>query len=258
MNKTQIRAIESLVNKLSWMIQNLAEYYDGDLYEKSLKVRPGYGYDKFYLDFITGSYDMSLQSLINFMLQDNGYYKRLLSKETYNKIKAFNKRNPETLFDFKNEDEYELIKNIEYYVICLVAKILDKYNYDIKEFKEEGYVIESIIPHISKDNLMGDYIHYFGYFNADLNKYIESNTLTKDDQESILEIFAHEYTDPSMTFETFKILYLKYPLLVKDLILQEKNKCKKKSECSKLIISIKETINDAELIENILDYKNKL
>ena len=87
MNKTK-----ELANVVSRVIIELYEIFsvDKEYYLKnsnhSFKVRPGYGYDKFYLDWVDGSYDMSLQSLVNFILYEKKFYKKLLSKEAYSKV----------------------------------------------------------------------------------------------------------------------------------------------------------------------------
>lgn len=46
------------------------------------------GYDKFYLDWVEGSYDMSLQLLIQHILYKNGHFNKLLSEETYSEVSA--------------------------------------------------------------------------------------------------------------------------------------------------------------------------
>ena len=54
--------------------------------ENDFKVRPGYGYDKFYLTWVEGSYDMSLQSLIHYIMYEEGIYKEFLTKEQYKDV----------------------------------------------------------------------------------------------------------------------------------------------------------------------------
>jgi len=54
-----------------------------DFFKESggFKVRPGYSYDKFYLDRVDGSYDMSLQGLIHHIMFEEKIYERLLTEE---------------------------------------------------------------------------------------------------------------------------------------------------------------------------------
>lgn len=115
-------------------------------------MRPGYGYDKFYLDWIDGSYEYSLQGLIHFILYEDGYFKKILSPKTYKKVEAFYKSElaqEGNLFDFYDDDrtdlpfdeiekEDEIVQTIIYDTICNVQKLFEKYGlpYDKESFED--------------------------------------------------------------------------------------------------------------------------
>ena len=73
----------------------------------SFKVRPGYGYDKFYLDSIDGSYDMSLQGLIHYIMYEEGIYRKILSNSQYADVVDLIEENPEAIYrlDLYNVDD---------------------------------------------------------------------------------------------------------------------------------------------------------
>jgi len=256
MNKYKIEAIQDLYFKINCMIEDLAEYYGDDMDEfSSLKVRPGYGYDKFYLDFVEGSYDMSLQSLINFMLQDHNHYKKLLSKETYKKVTRFNKKWPETLYDFsENEEEEELINNVEYFVICGVRNSLEKNGFSIKSFLDAGYDLQSELPNISKYNLVYLIILDSTGFLEELEEYIFKNELLIDETAKLKEIV----TESGSNVEIAEILYSKYPSLAKEILALAIQNCIKKSECTKLAFDIKRICNDKKLLLEVKKFKETL
>lgn len=79
--------------------------------EGDFKVRPGYGYDKFYLDRVDGSYDMSLQGLIHYILHDDHLYEKFLSlKMKLRPLRNFRSR---------------------YMVLMMMTKIMQKFNTNI-------------------------------------------------------------------------------------------------------------------------------
>jgi hypothetical protein len=71
----------------------------------SFKVRPGYGYDKFYLDRIEGSYDMSLQSLIHYILLEEGIYESQLGQERFAEVKRLREVCPEAIYSISADNE---------------------------------------------------------------------------------------------------------------------------------------------------------
>ena len=56
---------------LGELIENHKDYFRE---ENTFKVRPGVAYDKFYINQVEGSYDMSLQGLLHHYLWENELY----------------------------------------------------------------------------------------------------------------------------------------------------------------------------------------
>jgi len=256
MNNYKINAIQYLNNRIHYMIKDLAEYYGDDLDEySSLKVRPGYGYDKFYLDWVDGSYDMSLQSLINFMLQDHHHYKKLLSKETYKKVTKFNKKWPERLYDFsQNEDEEQLINDIESMIILGVRNSCEKYGFSTQSFIDAGYDMESALPHISKTSLVDCTVLDSNAFLGDLTKYLAKNNLTSDDEEVLKEVVEESGDYVRIAAE----LNNNYKNLTKYILKSAIQECKKKSQCTALALEIKQISADEELLDELYILKESL
>lgn len=132
-----IEAIEQeVVNVLDRIIQdNMASFDEYSGY----KVRPGYGYDKFYLDFVDGSYDMSLQSLIHYIMYEDGHYQKFLSKSQYARLIHIVHQYPESIFgldeDLDNNYEqiqYELIDRVYATSIKFVAITLINSGFDVR------------------------------------------------------------------------------------------------------------------------------
>jgi len=256
MNKYRIEAIQDIFYKIEDMIDDLAQYYGDDIDEScSLKVRPGYGYNKFYLDLVEGSYDMSLQSLINFMLQEHHHYKKLLSKETYKEVTKFNKKLPEGFYDFgDNEEEQQIIDDIMFTVICGVRITLEKYGFSYQNFIDAGYDVESILPDISPNNLVYATVISRYHFRDDLEEYISKNELSTDDKEKIIEIVKQSGDN----IELATILYPKYLELSNTLLQLAITDCTKKSECSQLSFSMKQMGANKNLLKEVELFKSKL
>lgn len=112
----------------------------------SYKVRPGYAYDKFYLDRITGSYDMSLQGLIHHMMNEEGIYKRFLSNQDLSLVEECISENPEGIWGVDDLDtpEGELTQEIldTIYLNCIkhVGERLREASLVVTEFESEGYI----------------------------------------------------------------------------------------------------------------------
>lgn len=74
-------------------------------------VSPGYGYDKFHLDSIWGSYDMSLYGLIHYIMYDEKIYELFLSPSQLQNLHNAVEHEPTTIYGPKEEeDNYEEIQ----------------------------------------------------------------------------------------------------------------------------------------------------
>ena len=106
------------------------------------KVRPGYGYDKFYLDSVEGSYDMSLQSLIHYIMYSEWVYKEILNKKQYAELEIMIKESPEGIYspniDFESddysesEDTQEILDEIYHSCIKYVGEQLIEKGFDVE------------------------------------------------------------------------------------------------------------------------------
>lgn len=101
---------KQIVLKVTGVLEKIIkENLDSFRKEESFKVRPGYGYDKFYLDWVEGSYDMSLQSLIHYILYEEGVYKKILSAQEYADMESVVREYPESLYKPDMDENEELL-----------------------------------------------------------------------------------------------------------------------------------------------------
>jgi len=115
--------------------QNISQFKK----EESFKVRPGYGYDKFYLDQVDGSYDMSLQGLIHYILHEEGLYKKFLDKKQLEDLEAMIKNQPESIYGPDGDEEnYEEIQYT--YLDVIYANSI---KFVAKKLMENGFDVES-------------------------------------------------------------------------------------------------------------------
>ena len=98
--------------------------------EGNFKVRPGYGYDKFYLDWVDGSYDMSLQSLIHYIMYEDGIYKKILNKNQYARLLHVVNEQPESIFgaDESIDENYSQLQYdfLDYFYYTPIKFVYDK------------------------------------------------------------------------------------------------------------------------------------
>lgn len=130
---------EFVIKILDGIINNNKDMFmDGDF-----NIRPGYAYDKFYMDRVDGSYDMSLQGLIHHIMYEHAVYESILSKKGLNDCGDIVKTNPESIYGPDSDDDdfdevQEMLDNIYYQCIKHVGM----------RFKKEGI----------KSNSFSDYL----------------------------------------------------------------------------------------------------
>ena len=130
---------EFVIKILDGIIDNNKDMFmDGDF-----NVRPGYAYDKFYMDRVDGSYDMSLQGLIHHIMFEHAVYESILSKKGLKDCGDIVKTNPESIYGPDSDDDdfdevQEMLDNIYYQCIKHVGM----------RFKKEGI----------KSNSFSDYL----------------------------------------------------------------------------------------------------
>ena len=137
-----IEAIEKeIIDVLDKIIKDNISGFDQDI---GYKVRPGYGYDKFYLDFVDGSYDMSLQSLVHYIMYEDGHYQKILNRSQYSRLLHIIQHYPESIFglDHDLDENYDLIQHdtldrIYHESVKFVGMALIKNGFDVKNTFEE-------------------------------------------------------------------------------------------------------------------------
>ena len=121
---------------------NEASFYEGDF-----KVRPGYAYDKFYLNRVGGSYDMSLEGLIHHIMFEEKLYHLFLNEQQINKVQTVVENSPESIYRPDIDDDNQFandIIDVVFSVVCTcMGQILLEYGGDdiISVFNEDGYEI---------------------------------------------------------------------------------------------------------------------
>jgi len=129
------------------LLKIIEENVDNFKKEGDFKVHPGYGYDKFYLDRIEGSYDMSLQSLIHYIMYEDGFYKSILTEQEYAAMENVIENYPDAIYspqepdedyddydeDYDYEESQQQLDEIYYDAIVLVGNKLSELGFDVGE-----------------------------------------------------------------------------------------------------------------------------
>jgi len=136
MNNTSLNQDE-IINKVTKILDKIISENLESISQYEFKIRPGYGYDKFYLNHVDGSYDMSLQSLLHYILFEEGIYKQILNEDQFAKCMKVIKEEPEAIYspsgdsveDFEIQDLLDTIydKSIAFTGRTLLAMGLDVY-----------------------------------------------------------------------------------------------------------------------------------
>ena len=137
--------------ELSRIISESADEFNSS---EQVKVRPGYGPDKFYLDKIDGSYDSSLQSLIHHILWEKNLYHKFLTKRQLMDAERVIQEEPDSIYrpdlddESTSEEEFqqdealdESLDALYWRVITYVGGELSEFDFfDYSEFEDNGYV----------------------------------------------------------------------------------------------------------------------
>lgn len=127
-----------VITYLDQVIDNNIDDFEPD---GSYKVRPDYGYAKFYLDSVEGSYDMSLQGLIHYIMNDEEIYEKFLSDAQLDGVRDCIENYPEAIYSVDtregNGEEVEtLLDEVYYRCICHVARRLKKAGLNVDAFSD--------------------------------------------------------------------------------------------------------------------------
>ena len=101
--------------------------------ENTFKIRPGVAYDKFYINQVEGSYDMSLQGLLHHYLWENELYHLFLSDEELETCRQVVEEQPEYIFGPDDGKTQEIIDEIQYKAISFVGKKLIELGFDVEQ-----------------------------------------------------------------------------------------------------------------------------
>jgi hypothetical protein len=115
-----VRQVVKILDKI--IIENSESLSQGDYL-----VRPGYGYDKFYLNHVDGSFDLSLYSLIHWILYEEKIYKNFLNEKHYRHCLDVIKNNPEAIYSpggnsIEDNELQDVLDSIYFKSIVFVGK----------------------------------------------------------------------------------------------------------------------------------------
>jgi hypothetical protein len=249
-------AIADVCGELRVIFNNSKDYYleNSDV---NFKVRPGYGYDKFYLDFVEDSSDMSLQALIHFILFEKNHFKKFISKKTYKKLMPFMKRYPEILYDFSgNQSEQNMIDRIELLCINYIRCLFKYSGLDDQVFIDAGYDLEPQLSNITSHAYIFEYtaIYYFSY---DLNIYLKTNSLTQEELNEILKVSKNIYIVDHL-LGIADSLHEKYSVISKEIIKETIQKVIKRNQYILIAMKIKKLFKDENWADEVKRLKETL
>ena len=129
-------------------LYSIVEMNESSFYEGDFIVRPGYAYDKFYLNRVGGSYDMSLEGLIHHIMFEEKLYHLFLNEQQINKVQTLVENSPESIYrpDIEDDDNQfanDIIDVVFSVVSIWMGQILLEYGGEdiISVFNEGGYEI---------------------------------------------------------------------------------------------------------------------
>lgn len=105
--------IDDIVNDVCNILEKIISNHSEEIFEEqgNFKVQPGYGYDKFFIDKIDGSYDMSLQGLIHYILYEENLYEKFLNEKQIKDLNSTINEFPESIYTpNENDDNYEQVQ----------------------------------------------------------------------------------------------------------------------------------------------------
>ncbi len=108
------------------------------------KVRPGYSYDRFFLNRVEGCYDESLYGLIHHIMFKDGVYKELFTDEQYELCEKLVEETPELIWYPLDEDEdYERVQDmLDEIYNCSISHVCEGLKNEGFEIEEHQYYME--------------------------------------------------------------------------------------------------------------------
>jgi hypothetical protein len=108
---------QEIVSKVMKILDRIIDENLESLFQNDFKVRPrGLGYEKFYLNHVDGSYDMSLQALIHYILAEEKIYDQILNESQFAKCMKVIKEAPEAIYypEDDSDEDFEVEELLDY------------------------------------------------------------------------------------------------------------------------------------------------
>jgi hypothetical protein len=106
--KTSVLTQNEIVRKVTKILDKIIIENAQSLFQGDFLVRPNIGYDKFYLNHVDGSYDMSLQSLIHYILAEENIYDQILNEDQFARCMKVTKEEPEAIYYPEGDSDEDL------------------------------------------------------------------------------------------------------------------------------------------------------
>jgi hypothetical protein len=140
--KNSILTQEEIVSKVTKILEKIIIENTQSILKGDYLTRPNYGYSKFYINWTDGSYDMSLYSLINFILYEEKIYQNILSEKQYANCLHVIENIPEAIYypDSDSDEDLELqdmLDAIYFRCIVFVGKKLNSMGLDVRDCFED-------------------------------------------------------------------------------------------------------------------------
>ncbi len=133
---------EALKNNINNIIHANHDFFQ-DLDGHSFKVRPGYGPDKFYLDWTDyhGTYEYTIQNLIHHILWEDGHYHTILNADERTSVKELIDQDPDNIYESNDKQIQTKLNKIYKSVICYTGDVLhQKYEESFSKDDLDNYL----------------------------------------------------------------------------------------------------------------------
>ena len=133
----------SICKKVNKILKSIISLNSADISgDEDFKIDCKYGYGKFYLGKLDGSYDMSIYGLVHYIMFEEKMYSIFLTSSQLKSLKKMVKEFPEGIYGPNSEDEnykfvqYEVLDVIYSSAIKFVSVELERFGHDISVFKD--------------------------------------------------------------------------------------------------------------------------
>jgi len=132
----------SICKKVNKILKSIISLNSADISaDEDFKIDCNYGYAKFYLGKLDGSYDMSIYGLVHYIMFEEKMYTIFLTANQLKSLKKMVKEFPEGIYGPNSEEEnyefvqYEVLDVIYSSAIKFVSVELERLGHDISVFK---------------------------------------------------------------------------------------------------------------------------